>query len=186
MSILNPEEFLEKAKKIELKKNKRTLYTILLTLILALVYLIVSFFTVKEKTEELKVIKKEKVQLEIHTKKEDSAKITINNFFKYQNSADTAGIKSLLADTLLRYYLRTKKISKNKLLKMVDFELPQNARYEIDSSFNTTNINDTAISLVKTTVIEFNKHTEILFHEFKLNKNYQIIYVRAFTAKPMK
>ena len=114
-----------------------------------------------------------------HISREDSAKKVILSYFKYQNNRDTMGVYGLLADTVLRYYLVDKPVSKTKLKTLKGFEINTNGFYYPDTSFTVSNINDTLYVLLKTPALE-NKQSSNLLHEMKLNSSYQIFYIRAY------
>jgi hypothetical protein len=181
LSNLEPDEFIKKASKIEASKRKRTLVLLLTLTILAIGYITYTSLKIKKSEDEKENVISEFNNLKVEGILIDSAKKVILNYFDYQNKKDTLGIISLLADTVLRYYLSPNvPISKELLTKNEPFEINQNGTYLIDSnSFGIVIKDDTLLANVISPSYD-GKNTWSIIHEFKLNLSNKILYIRAY------
>jgi hypothetical protein len=182
----NIDDLFEKIQLVEKRKKIRNIYlftSLTIILILGLFFITIE---INNSDNKVKVVNQKNIELLNKFQQEDNARNKVLTYFHLQNDSDSMGIFNLLADSIIRYYLVDKITAKSDLIKSKYFEVNKTGRYQVDSSFKVSVFNDTLSILVKTPTIENNQITNNILHEIKMNKNYEIIYVRAYDLNSEK
>lgn len=189
---LDPEDFIKKAKQIEIKKRRRTLIVTSVIVFLAILFLLYTVLSVNESnSEKEKAIKDNKSLTEIKDSaykailKQDSLISIVTKYFGFRNEHKADSAESLYADTVISYFKNLKNISKATITAS---DKQYWAKYKADNFLITDPIQiilnyagDRAIVKGRQCFDEQKCFDEFVEIHFEANK--KINYVRAFFDK---
>ena len=189
---MDQDQLLQVIKSNEKKAKNRSLFVILLLLVIALLFVGITTLKVTENKENVTKISKEKDSLQTvnlvynsNIKKEDSILQKISIFFKMRYIHDSATMSHLFEDTIQRYYMQ-ENCSLSKVLSNAETFWKQNPKdsFEFDKSEIAINFIDSNNSraLIKAKYcINPNSCNEIV-EELRFNKKLKIYFVRAYNV----
>lgn len=189
---LDPEDFIKKAKQIEIKKRKRTFIITSCLVLLAVLFLLYTVLSVnKSYNEKEKAVNDNKSLTAVKDSaykaisKQDSLISIITKYFRFRNEHKADSTELLYADTVISYFKNLKNISKTTITAS---DKQYWAKYKADNFFITDPIQIILNSIGNRAIVKGRqcfdeKKCFDEFIEIHFDTDNKINYVRAFYDK---